>query len=120
MTVEAFPTLDVLGAATGRLIADIGGIYKVLSFAAGEDVYTHQLPRVGREFAAHLKTYRPDLLPCFDEAERVTRETYKDIGADWVARFGETIEVRRMGADGHKRINPISELADMMARREGR
>jgi phosphotransferase system HPr-like phosphotransfer protein len=112
MEIKAFPTLDVLGSATGYLMSDISGVYKVLSFAAGEDVYTHQLPRVSKEFAAHLKTYRPDLLPCFDEAERVTPENFKAIGADWVARFGEAIEVRCMGKDEHARINPLSELVE--------
>lgn len=109
---KAFPTLDVLGAATGRLMGDIGGIYEVCSYAAGEDVFTHQLPRVGKEFAAHLKTYRADLLPVFDEAESVTPENYKEIGADWLTRFGETIDVRRMSEDDHERIDAMSELVE--------
>jgi hypothetical protein len=112
MEIKAFPTLDVLGSATGYLMSDISGVYKVLSFAAGEDLYTHQLPRVCREFAAHLKVYRPDLLPAFDEAQSVTPDNVKDIGADWIARFGETIEVRRMGEVEHERIHPLSELVE--------
>lgn len=112
MQTKSFPTLDVLGSATGWLMSEIGGVYAVLSFASGEDVYTHQLPRVGREFAAHLKTYRPDLLPAFDEAEAITPENYREIGADWIRRFGETIEIRRMGVDEHERIDPLSELAE--------
>jgi len=109
---KAFPTLDVLGAATGRLMGDIGGIYEVANFVTGESIYTHQLPRVCREFAAHLKTYRADLLQAFDEAENVTPENYKEVGADWLRRFGKTIDVRRMGDNDHECIDPMSELVE--------
>ena len=112
MGSKAFPTLDVLSSATGRLMSDISGVYQVLSFASGEDVYTHQMPRVSIEFASHLKKYRPDLLPAFDESEAVTPENYKEIGADWIRRFGETIDVLRMNADEHERIDPLSELVE--------
>ena len=37
---------------------------------------------------------------------------YQTMLADWVARFGETIMLSPMGAEDHKRIDPISEIAE--------
>lgn len=109
---KEFNTLDVLGAATGYLMREMGGIYEVLSFVAGEDVYTHQIPRISREFGEQLKRLRPDLSLAFDECKAVTAENVKEIGERWTARYGATIAVHRMSEDEHERIDPLSELTD--------
>ena len=38
-----FLTVDVLSTTTGRLLGKIDGVYEVVSYLVGRDVYTHEL-----------------------------------------------------------------------------
>ena len=40
---------DVLSAIKGMLLCNIGNVYEVLNFLTGDNLYTHQLPRAGRQ-----------------------------------------------------------------------
>lgn len=58
-----FPTADVLSPITGILVVeDIGRVYAVCNWATGESVYTHQLPRIGRELQAAAQQHDVDSL----------------------------------------------------------
>lgn len=107
---------DVLSAATGRLVSPrgIGGVYDVLNWMAGESVYTHQLPRISRESAPVILAAHPGLQAAFDEVEQVNRDNWREWLATWVARYGEMIAVPRMTIAEHERIDPISELAELV------
>lgn len=109
-----FDTLDVLGTATGRLLREGGmsAIHEICEFVAGEPVWTHQLPRVMREFSEHFKKTYPDFAAVFDEVQDMTSENYAEIAASWLARYGAKIRVTRMTHDEHERIDPMSELAE--------
>ena len=111
---KRFPTLDVLGAVTGRLLGKMDGIYEVCNYASGESVYTHQLPRVCRELRAAMLKRFPDLQQEIDESELITRDNVGAWAADWLERHGATMEVCRLTADQHERIDPISELSEMV------
>jgi hypothetical protein len=113
-TAMEFALADVLGTITGVLLGDIRGIYKVSEFMAGEPVWTHQLPRVGREIAPVVLRQHPQLAPVIGEAEAVTKDNYKAMLADWVTRFGATIPLTPMGPADHARIDPVSELAEIV------
>ena len=54
---------DVLSITTGKMVSPTGmdGIYKILNFMTGEDLYTHQLPRAMRVCAPHLLQQHPQL-----------------------------------------------------------
>ena len=107
-----FPTVDVLSTITGRLMGDIGGVYQVLNWMTGESVFTHQLPRIGREATPVLVAAHPQLQLAVDEAEQVTPENYKQWRQTWEDRYGPAIAVPKFGADTHERIDPLSELAE--------
>lgn len=116
-TSKAFPTLDVLSAITGRLMTEAGidAVYEVLNFMTGESLFTHQLPRVGREARQFMRAR----IPGFDEIQRqaddeVTHENFREVGARWIGRLGQTINVPKMGVDAHERIDPLSELAELV------
>lgn len=111
---EAFPLADVLGTITGRLLGDIGGLYKVCSFMSGEPVWTHQLPRVCQEVQPVVLRQHPQLGPVIAEAEAVTRENWTEMLAGWRERFGETLTLTAMSQDEHESIDPISEAAEMI------
>lgn len=109
---KEFPTPAVIGTATGRLICPIEQVYEVSQFMAGEPVWTHQLPRVGREIEAHLRATRPDLVPTLDEAKGINRDNWQDFRDRFIARLGSTIALEPMTAAEHERIDPVSELAE--------
>lgn len=111
-TPKAFPTADVIGTITGRLLGKIDGIYQVSEFMCGEPVWTHRLPRVGREIQPVVLRQHPQLAPVIEEAETVTRDNWQECLARWIERFGPTIALRPMTADDHESIDPISELAE--------
>ena len=111
---KEFPLCDVISAATDYLVSErgIGAVYDVLNFATGESLFTHQLPRVGKEFGAHLLRVRPDLQPIFDEAKDVNPSNWRHFASDWEDRFGRTITIGKMSEDDHERIDALSELAE--------
>ena len=111
---KQFPTLDVLGAITGRLMADIGGIYEVCNHATGEPVFKHQLPRICREVKAAILERSPHLQQAIDESEQITKENFRGWGEKWLARYGETMSVPTLSAAEHESIGPISDIVEMV------
>lgn len=110
-----FPAAAVLSAITGVMViptADISSVYVVLGWMAGEAIYTHQLPRVSREAQAAMIAFCPSFSKTCDEADLVNRDNWREWLAVWLLRHGETIDVPKMTADQHERIDPLSELAE--------
>jgi hypothetical protein len=112
METKIFATADVLSTITGRLIGKIDGVYEVLSWMTGESVFTHQLPRIGREATPVLVAAHPQLQQAIDEAEQVTPENYKQWRQTWEDRYGSEIAVPKFTAESHERIDPLSELSE--------
>lgn len=112
METKAFATADVLGTITGRLLGEIGGIYQVLNWMTGESVYTHQLPRIGREARPVILAMHPQLQQAMDEREQISPENWREWLQTWEDRYGPTIAVPKFNADTHERIDPLSELAE--------
>ena len=108
-----FATDAVLGTSTGRLLGDIGGIYKVISLLIGRDAYTHDLAFYGRRASAALKAALPDL-PVEKDAEHVTGENYRECLAAWEKQFGPEIDLpdslRDCLADDKNAIETLSEM----------
>lgn len=113
---------DLLSIVTGRLLAPDGmdGLYTAIEYLVGDEVVTHQLPRVCDEVTPHLLQQHPFLrdiqVPTFDglKGQVVT----------WLARqcaqYGTWFDVSPVPAEVHKQVNPVTELASMMQqRREG-
>lgn len=114
METKAFPTADVLSTITGRLMGEMGGVYEVCNWMTGENVFTHQLPRICREAVPVVISFRPDLAKAVEEAQQVNPENYRDWLVTWITRYGETINVPRFTAEEHERIDPLSELIEMV------
>lgn len=105
---------DVLSITTGILVSRdlIGGVYKILNWMTGEELYTHQLPRVCREAAPVLLAKYPALADAQAQAEAVTPDSINNFLAKMEARYGKTLAVPKLNADQHERIDPMSELAE--------
>ena len=110
--MKDFPTGDVLSMVTGYLVSDIRGVYQVLNWMTGESVYTHQLPRIGREAAPVVLAAHPELAAAYQEAKQVNSDNWRQWLATWVERYGPTISVPKFNEDQHERIDPLSELAE--------
>lgn len=87
-----FPTHAVLGTTTGKLLGDIGGIYKVISFLIGRPAYTHDLAYYGRQAGAALRTALPGL-PTEQDAKGINSENYRDHLKRWEEYFGQEIDL---------------------------
>lgn len=105
---------DILSITTDRLLSPRGmsGVGDILSFMAGEAVFTHQLPRISREAAPVLLRRHPQLASV--DASSVTRENWETFLADQMVRFGQRLPVPKLSTDEHERIDPMSELAEKM------
>src|SRR5688572_3722930 len=114
-TAKAFPLATVLSITTGRLLCPIAEVYVVLNHLTGDDVYTHQIPRVLEECA-------PWLLHSFPALRTVDLTTLDAIlaqtpGFPGVARWLATLDLPStyrltpMPQDKHTRKDPVAELA---------
>lgn len=112
MQTKEFATRDVLSTITGRLMGDIGGVYEVLNWMTGESVFTHQLPRIGREATPVVVAAHPALQQAIDEAEQVNQGNYAQWRQTWEDRYGPTIAVPKFTAATRESIDPMSELAE--------
>lgn len=116
MTARSFHLGDILSVTTGCLVSPrhMDGIYDLLNFMTGDDLFTHQLPRASRECEPHLKAQHPDLadveVPEFP-ASAAAKAAVEAWVAEQVVRFGEYHEVTPLPVGDHTRINPLDELA---------
>lgn len=113
---KTFPTGAVLSAATGMMLSEsgMGGIYEILSWMSGEKVYTHQIPRIRKEAEKVILDIHPHLVEAQQEAALVTPENVQIWLRTWKDRYGEEIAVPKMNIAEHERIDPESELAEMV------
>ena len=112
MTTKEFPTATVLTIVTGRLLCKMDAVYEILNWMTGENLFTHQLPRVGEEAKPVILAMHPHLKSAVDEADQVTGENYRAWLTTWEERFGPSIAVPKLNIAQHERIDPLSELAE--------
>lgn len=103
----------VLSITTDRLVSEkgIGGVYEILNYMTGENLYTHQLPRVSEEARPVILAWHPQLANV--DASSVTSENWRAWLADQKARFGETLAIPTLDEAQHERIDPLSEAAEL-------
>lgn len=112
---KKFEISAVISITSGLMVSaeGMGGIYQVLSWMAGESVFTHQIPRIRGEAAPLILAMHPGLEMAHAEAAAV--KSQDDLGTAlpiWQARYGAEIDVPLMTIDEHERIDPESELAE--------
>lgn len=111
-TTRDFDISDVLSVTTGILVSTrrIDGIYDILGFMSGESLFTHQLPRVGREAAPVILKQHPQLAEI--SGEGIGPDNWQPWLAEQRAKYGDTFTLSPMNIAEHERIDPISELAE--------
>ena len=127
---KAFHLGDILSITTGRLVSPrkMDGIYDILNFMTGDNLFTHQLPRAGRECKPELKKQFPQLATAemnFEVAEisemLETPSGKNDPGAlvdGWLAKqiviYGEYLEVSPLPKELHTVKNTLTELEELI------
>jgi hypothetical protein len=112
MTARAFHLGDVLTITTGALVSPrhMDGVYDILNWMTGDNLFTHQLPRAMDECQGPLLAQHPDLaaivLPDFGDGKAAVYAWL----AEQVTVYGETREVTPLDPADHTRMNPITEL----------
>lgn len=104
---------DILSVTTGCLVSPrgIAGVYDILNYLTGEDLYTHQLPRA-------MRACRPALIAAFPQLAAadmrgVTPYNHDARLAAAVATYGETLPVATLARGTYARQEPIAELLEM-------
>lgn len=113
---KLFPIDAVMSTVTGILVSEdgIGCVYEVLNWMTGGSVFTHQIPRISREAVPVMLALYPEMQAAIDEAEQVNGENWRDWLAKWTERYGPEIAVPVMNIAEHERIDPMSELAEVV------
>lgn len=129
--MKNFHLSDVLTVTTGRLVSSrhMEGVYEILNFLTGDNLYTHQLPRAMDEAKPWLRVQFPQLMMDNHEILALLNGLDDEIAnkegdrgsiiADWVKKVSTrtnvpmTVPVYEMGADMHTHIDPIEEAAAM-------
>jgi hypothetical protein len=131
--LKLFHISDILSVTTGLLVSSrhMEGIYDILNFLTGDNLFTHQLPRAMDECKPWLRTQFPELMsdhPVMIGLLAALRMDMKERGQTtevivaWVNRvregmgLPEMIPLYEMGADMHTHIDPIEEAEAMFGK----
>lgn len=114
--MKLFHISDVLSITTGRLVSTrhMQGVYEILNYMTGENLYTHQLPRASRECAPAILAAHPDLATITvpdDLADDGVRGTWLRVQAK---RFGWHVKVPRLPKREPQYDTPIADAIEMM------
>lgn len=112
MTTKEFDLGDILSITTGTLVSPrhMDGVYDILNFMTGDNLFTHQLSRASREMAPRLLAQHPDLAAV--DASVVTPENFKAWLDEQVAKYGETRLVRSEH-QFHEAKDAVTEAVEM-------
>lgn len=111
---KSFSIGQILSASSGILMCEIGGVYEILNFLTGDNLFTHQLPRAFRECRPHILRQHPTLAE-FDE-KSVTSENWRSKLEEARIKFGEALDLEPIPRDDHAVKDPLKELEDMVGK----
>lgn len=112
MIAKKFHLGDVLSITEGRVMSPrlMKGIYEILNFMTGDNLFTHQLPRAMQECQPHLLKQHPQLNGV--EIKQITNDNFKTVLDELCAEYGEYLMVNSLPKHAHEFIDPVSELAE--------
>lgn len=111
-----FTTGEVISAGLGKLACDIEGVYKIMNYLTGDNLFTHQLPRAFRECEAWVIEQHPWLRE-LDES-KCNRETVWAWLADAEARFGKVHDLQPLPPGRWHPKDPYTELLELEVPRD--
>jgi hypothetical protein len=105
---------DVLSITDGHLVSPrhIAGVYDILTFMTGDNLFTHQLPRAMDECRPHLLRLYPELRGV--DGSSVNESNWHAWLDDRVQEFGETLTITPLPRGVHAFKDPIDEAVEMV------
>jgi hypothetical protein len=107
-----FPLGDILSITTERLVSrdHMDGVYKILGYMTGDELFTHQLPRAAEECRPALLVQHPQLRDV-DVPFAFTGDghVYEWL-AEQEARFGAELDVDPLVLKQGDYSDPIGEM----------
>jgi hypothetical protein len=112
MTTKTFTLGDVLSITTSRLLSPrhVDGLYDILNYMTGDNLFTHQLPRAANECKPHLLEQFPQLKDV--DVSGVNSQNWESWLAEQIAKYGDEFAVAPLPKHAHEFIDPLSELAE--------
>lgn len=110
---------DILSITTDRLVSPrhMEGVYDILNYMTGDNLFTHQLPRASRECQGPLLEQLPQLVNV-DVPEEFEGKQHVE---DWLFAtkliFGESLTVSPLATGRHEFRDPIMDADQMMGNR---
>ena len=113
-------SLVVVTISSGRLLCEMGELYKGLNYLTNDNLFTHQMPRAMDECGPWLHRWFHDLRDVDKKVVDLCKSGRVKEACEHVRSvFGDTIEVGRIPADDHDRIDPYDEIVQMRGTDEG-
>ena len=105
---------DILSIVPGCLVSPrhINGVYDILNWMTGDQLFTHQLPRAARECEPHLKKQLPFLSEV--DSSTVNESNWREWLDAQAKKYGEFFDVAPIPKEAHQQIEPVKELCDMV------
>ena len=113
--MEAIVVFDlgtVLSITTSVLLTNIDNVYKILDYMTGDELFTHQLPRVSDEMKPVIFEQYPQLKEV--DASKVTSLNWKEFLDKQTEKYGNSFPITPCGLWEHKKIDAQEELVDML------
>lgn len=112
---------DILSITTGKMVSPSGmqGIYNILNYLTGEDLYTHQLPRAMRVCAPHLLEQHPQLTEVQTTDSEISESDFKLWLYEQMMMYGRMLPVEPLPKNVYQPMNPVEEAIWVRGSAEG-
>lgn len=114
LETREFHISDILSVTTDKLVSTrhMDGVYDILNYMTGDNLFTHQLPRAGKECKPFLLQQHPELEKV--DANNVNQDNWAEWLNEQIEIFGEKLPVTPIPESAHRMVNPIDELESMI------
>lgn len=106
---KSFKLAQILSVVGDKLVCEMGGVYEILNYMTGDNLFTHQLPRAQKAAKPALIEQYPFLTDIDDSS--VTTENWRQWLDRQIALYGEALDV--IPITEWTRMDPIVELKAM-------
>lgn len=114
--LKRFTLGEIISVGAGKLCCEMGGLYRILNYLTGDQLYTHQLGRACRCCEPYIRAQFPWL------AEVDTSGCTPEIFPDWIAEqerhFGASHAVKPLPPGVWTSMEPMMELVEMINRKK--
>ena len=103
---KRFPIGHVLSVTTGKLLAPIDNLYKILDYMTGESLYTHELPEYSNKVKPYIFERYPELKEVDDSS--VNRDNWEMWLKEQEDKYGKSLLIPKV--DVHRTDGPIESF----------